>query len=155
MTGRDLKVYECLDRIRALRSTTGTRVGAVSAAATFGQGCVAQHHTHSAIGNFPVPDQRFDSIHIDLVGPLPSCNGNCYLLTCIDRFTRWPEAFPISDATASTGASALVSGWIARFGVPSSLVTDRGAEFELALWNSLMKLASASAPPPTISNSMV
>ena len=140
MTGRDLKVYECLDRIRALRSATGTRVGAVPAAATFGQGCVAQHHTHSAIGNFPVPDQRFDSIHIDLVGPLPSCNGNCYLLRCIDQFTRWPEAFPISDATASTVASALVSGWIARFGVPSSLVTDRGAEFELALWNSLMKL---------------
>ena len=41
MARRDLKVYECLDRIRALRSATGTRVGAVSAAATFLQDSVA------------------------------------------------------------------------------------------------------------------
>ena len=41
MAGRDLKVYECLDRIRALRSATGTRVGAVSSAATFVQDSVA------------------------------------------------------------------------------------------------------------------
>ena len=99
-----------------------------------------QRHTHSAIGSFPVPAQRFDSIHIDVVGPLPSCNGNRYLFTCIDRFTRWLEAFSIPDATASTVASALASGWIARFGLPCSLVTDRGAHFQSALWNSLMKL---------------
>ncbi|XP_065195653.1 uncharacterized protein LOC135827058 [Sycon ciliatum] len=41
MAGRDLKVSECLDRIRALRSATGTRVGAVSAAATYVQDSVA------------------------------------------------------------------------------------------------------------------
>ena len=31
------------------------------------------------------------NIHIDIVGPLPPSKGNAYLLTCIDRFTRWPE----------------------------------------------------------------
>ena len=41
MAGRDLKVYEFLDRIRALRSATGSRVGAVSSAATFVQDSVA------------------------------------------------------------------------------------------------------------------
>ena len=41
MAGKDLKVYECLDRIRALRTATDTRVGAVSAAATFVQDSVA------------------------------------------------------------------------------------------------------------------
>ena len=79
-------------------------------------------------------------IHIDIVGPLPPSNGYSYLLTCIDRFTCWPEVIPITNITAETVASAFVSGWIARFGVPSTVTTDRGSQFESALWMHLMKL---------------
>ena len=75
-----------------------------------------------------------------MVGPLPTSQGYTYLLTCVDRFTRWPEAIPISDSTADTVAQAFVNGWISRFGVPTTITTDRSQQFESALWTQLMHL---------------
>lgn len=49
-------------------------------------------HTKTKSDQIEIPSGRFDHIHIDLVGPLPSSEGFSYILTTIDRFTRWPEA---------------------------------------------------------------
>ena len=99
-----------------------------------------QRHTVTPLSSFPLPECRFDIVHIDLVGPLPPSQGFTYLLTCMDRFTRWPEAIPISAITAEVVAQALVAGWISRFGIPSTIITDRGQQFESHLWSILMRL---------------
>ena len=72
-----------------------------------------------------------------LDGPLPYADGFRYLLTCVDRFTRWSEAIPMVDIRAETVADAFFSGWIARYGTPATITTDRGAQFESKLWDSL------------------
>jgi transposase InsO family protein len=86
-----------------------------------------------------VPTRRFAHINIDIVGPLPTCQGYSHLLTVVDRSTRWPEVFPVSDTTAATCANTLISGWIARFGVPDQITSDRGPQFTSAVWQEACK----------------
>ena len=56
----------------------------------------------------------------------------------MDRFTRWPIAVPIKDITAESVIDAFAHGWVASFGVPSSITTDRGSQFSSAIWSQLM-----------------
>jgi transposase InsO family protein len=73
--------------------------------------------------------------HVDLVGPQPTSKhrGN-YIFTVIDRSTQWAEAIPLSSTTADSCATALVRGWVSRFGVPAQITSDRGPQFAGAVW---------------------
>ena len=94
-------------------------------------------HTKAPLSHFDPPDRRFGDIHVDLVGPLPSSEDCNYLLTIVDRFTRWPEAIPLPNAEAATCAKALLRTWIARFGVPDTITSDQGRQFTSSLWREL------------------
>ncbi|ROT69915.1 putative choline/ethanolamine kinase [Penaeus vannamei] len=85
-------------------------------------------------------DERFQNVHIDIVGPLPMDDGFTYIVMMIDRFTRRPEATPIRDITAATVAKTFINTWVSRFGTPDTVTTDRGAQFESELWRHLMIL---------------
>ena len=99
-----------------------------------------QPHTVTPLPISVTPNAHFDHIHLDIVGPLPPSSGYTYLLTCVNRVIRWPESFPIADITAETAARAFLNSWITCFGVPSTVSTDRGRQFESTLWWQLMEL---------------
>jgi transposase InsO family protein len=86
------------------------------------------------------PVQRFSHLHVDLVGPLPqSSTGLTHLLTVVDRSTRWAEAIPLRSTSTDACVSALIEGWIARFGVPQRITSDRGPQFTSSLWSELIR----------------
>ena len=71
-----------------------------------------QTHIRAHVSKITVPTKRFTHIHIDLVGTLPPSEGSPYLLTIIDRTTRWPEAIPNNNASTSECAKTLdISFW--------------------------------------------
>jgi len=70
----------------------------------------------------------FERLHVDITGPHPrSRRGSVYILTCIDPFTKWAEAFAIPNKESSTVAHVLVEQVFCRHGMPISLLTDRVA----------------------------
>lgn len=109
-------------------------------------------HTESGIGHFPQPKRRFGHIHVDIVGPLPPSEGANYLFTSTERSTRWPEAIPMSEATAQACAEALLHGWVSRFGVPDDITSDRGPAFISHLWTALGQLMGTTIHRTTAYN---
>ena len=96
-------------------------------------------HVKSPPGQLPVPAGRFRTVHVDIVGPLPQSRERRYLLTCIDRFSQWCEAIPMVDCTAESCVQAFLIGWVSRFGAPTTVITDRGVQFESSLWHQVMR----------------
>ena len=70
-------------------------------------------------------------VGVDLIGPLPQTpRNNRYILVMVDLFTKWCEASPIPNAEANTVAQTMFEQWIARWGAPEQLHSDRGSNFE-------------------------
>ena len=81
-------------------------------------------------GNIPTPPRPFHTWGIDLVGPFPKDRrGRQYLLTCVDHLTGWPEAIPIASKKSATVWEAFMNNVVARYGLPSEIISDNGGEF--------------------------
>ncbi|XP_061115069.1 uncharacterized protein LOC133139508 [Conger conger] len=86
--------------------------------------------SHCQLQQFPTgcPMER---VGMDVLGPFPrSEKGNRYILTAMDYFTKWPEAYCLPDQEAETIVDALVEGMFSRLGVPEVIHTDQGRNFE-------------------------
>ncbi|CAH8832632.1 unnamed protein product [Trichobilharzia szidati] len=97
-------------------------------------------HTITTPKTFDLPDRRFQHVHIDIVGPLPTSRGYTHILTAIDRFTRWAIACPLNDISAENVALVFLDRWVSNYGVPTTITSDRGAQFQSTLFRELTRL---------------
>jgi transposase InsO family protein len=94
----------------------------------------------AAVKPIELPARQFSHIHVDLVGPLPpSKAGNMYVMTIIDRSTRWFEAVPLAATAAADCAQALFVHWISRYGVPDFVTSNRGPQFASEVWAAMCR----------------
>jgi len=73
-----------------------------------------------------------ERIHVDITGPHPRTpRGSQYILTCVDAFSKWAEAFAIPNKEARTVARVLVEQVFCRLGTPMALLTDNAGDGSL------------------------
>jgi len=81
------------------------------------------------MGKLPLVGTPFSMICVDIIGPIsPLSEGYRYILTTIDMCTRFLEAVPLKDISASTVAEALLEIF-SRVGLPYKIHSDRGSQF--------------------------
>ena len=70
-------------------------------------------------------------VAMGIMGPLPeSPAGNTHVLVVADYFTRWTEAYAISNQEATTVAQKLVDEFFFSFSPPEQLHSDQGRNCE-------------------------
>ena len=66
-----------------------------------------------------------------ILGPLPIGRGQCkFINVVVDYFTKWAEAEPLATITEHKVRNFVWHSIICRFGIPRSLVSDNGKQFD-------------------------
>ncbi|CAL8132253.1 unnamed protein product [Prunus armeniaca] len=91
---------------------------------------------------------------LDLIGPMPEGKGQVkYAVVAVDYFTKWVEAEALATITAARIETFVWQNIVCRFGIPNTIVTDNGRQFDNAKFkqfcsNLKIKLCFASPAHP-------
>ncbi len=78
-----------------------------------------------------------------MIDPLPiMSNGNRFILTMIDYFSKWADAYALPNHKAETVADCIIKQWIAHHGIPVGIHSDNTPEFRGHVIPQLKKMLS-------------
>ncbi len=99
------------------------------------------------------PGQLMSRVCIDVRNAhVRTHRGNAVILVATDAFTKWSEAYAIPDHQATMVAKKLVEELFLRFGIPSRINSNQGAEFESNLFIAICKLLNVKKTRTTTYN---
>ena len=81
----------------------------------------------------------WDTLSIDIVGPLPADHHQEFLTVFVDCYSRHTILVPSSNHTANTVSEALLRLVIPYIGTPRRLLSDHGREFISEIWTKLLR----------------
>jgi len=98
-----------------------------------------------------VANQPWETISVDLVGPLPESKGfKTPILVIVDSLTKMKILIPTNDNLSSLGWALILRRSLFRLhGLPKKIVSDRGPQFVSSFIRDLYKLLGISGAPST------
>ena len=85
------------------------------------------------------PKGPWDTLSVDIVGPLPADRRHEFVIVFVDCFSRYTVLVPTSNHTANTVSEALLRHVVPYFGTPRRLLSDRGRELVGEVWGNLTR----------------
>jgi len=67
-------------------------------------------------------------------------NGSVAILCIIDRYSNWPILIPVTSTSAEVTGKAFYEHVICAYGIPDSILSDRGSVFTSRFFSTLIKL---------------
>ena len=102
---------------------------------------ISRKKPHGHLQPISPPDGPFQMIGIDFCGPLkPTPRENQYVLVITDYFTRHITAVALPNCSAEITAQTLFNEFFCKYGIPVTLLSDRGSHFHNHLMNHLQHL---------------
>ncbi len=79
--------------------------------------------------SYPVPNEPWDTVAIDLLTLPLTTDGHRYLLVAIDHFSRLSVLVPLKDKQAKSVACALIDEVFCKYNTPKVLLSGNETEF--------------------------
>jgi hypothetical protein len=97
-------------------------------------------HPKALIQPQEVPEGPWQTIGIDLIGPLPVSRGKDAILNIVDHYTKQIHLFPVTTQLTADGVASIYFEQVfPRHGIPKKIISDRGPQIAARSMRALYK----------------
>jgi transposase InsO family protein len=105
-----------------------------------------RHAPYGFLKSLPIPTRPWDDITMDFITGLPDSQGYDSVLIVVDRLTKMAIYLPTTKKVTSEELARLyVKHVFSKHGIPKTIVSDRGTQFDSAFWREFTKILGADS----------